>query len=291
MSGRLPEFLIKKIPKREHIRKLRMLIGDPHVRTVCEEARCPNIGECYSQGTCTFMILGDVCTRNCAFCGVNRGRPSPPDPEEPGRVAEAVKKLGLNYVVITSVTRDDLPDGGAFQFAKTIAQLRMLPRLRSGQANYECRIEVLIPDFNGSTEALQTVFDAGPHVLNHNVETVPRLSPLIRPQADYERSLQLLNAAKRSGKCVYIKSGFMVGLGETKAEAEEVLADLKRSGCDIVTIGQYLPPSREHLKPERYVTPEEFEQYRSFGKSLGFLKVFSGPFVRSSYHAAQIMEQ
>jgi lipoic acid synthetase len=290
MSGRLPEFLIKKIPKREHIRKLRMLIGDPYVHTVCEEARCPNIGECYSQGTCTFMILGDVCTRNCAFCGVNRGRPSPPDPEEPERVAEAVQKLGLDYVVITSVTRDDLPDGGAGHFKNVgTALVAVRNNSRTGTSPVPTlRIEFLIPDFQGNIESLKIILDAKPYVLNHNIETVPRLYPKIRPQANYERSLQLLNAAKQSGKCVYIKSGFMVGLGETKEEVIEVLDDLKETGCDIVTIGQYLSPSKLHLQPERYVTPEEFEEYRTSVKGL---RVFAGPFVRSSYHAAQIMEQ
>jgi len=286
--SRLPDFLVKRIPKQNNMRKMRLLLDDSGIHTVCEEARCPNIGECFLKKTCTFMILGSVCTRNCAFCalpagrqGVKKGTPLPPDPEEPKKIAEAAKKLGLDYVVVTSVTRDDLPDGGAGQFAKVIAQLRM--------SNAECRIEVLIPDFNGKAEALQTVLYAKPYVLNHNIETVPRLYPKIRPQANYEHSLNILLNAKQSGKVVYTKSGFMVGLGETRDEIIKVLEDLKETGCDIVTIGQYLSPSREHIKPERFVLPEEFEAFRSFGKSLGFLAVFSGPFVRSSYHAAEIL--
>lgn len=279
--SRLPDFLVKRIPKQNNMRRMRLLLDDSGIHTVCEEARCPNIGECFSNKTCTFMILGSICTRNCAFCGVKKGTPLPPDPEEPKKIAEAAKKLGLDYVVVTSVTRDDLPDGGAGHFAEVIAQLRM--------PNAECRIEVLIPDFNGKAEALQTVLDARPYVLNHNIETVPRLYPKIRPQANYQRSLILLKNAKESGRCVYTKSGFMVGLGETETEVEEVLLDLKSAGCDIVTIGQYLPPSKLHLQPERYVTPEEFEEYEKIGKEIGLLKVFSGPFVRSSYHAAQLV--
>ncbi|OGB89637.1 lipoyl synthase [candidate division WOR-1 bacterium RIFCSPHIGHO2_01_FULL_53_15] len=275
----LPPFLVKKIPKQENINKIRALIGDPSLHTVCEEASCPNIGECYSQGTCTFIILGGVCSRSCAFCGVTRGTPLPPDPTEPGRIAEAVKKLGLNYVVITSVTRDDLPDGGAGHFAKVIDELRI--------SNIEYRIEVLIPDFKGEISALKTVLDAKPNVLNHNIETVPRLYSKVRPQASYERSLNTIKRAKAQGGRIYTKSGFMVGLGETKEEAVYVLYDLKKADCDIVTIGQYLPPSRAHLKPPRFVDPAEFEEYQKLGEEMG-LRVFAGPFVRSSYHAAKL---
>ena len=295
----LPSFLIKKTPKQENIRKLRRRL-DNAVHTVCEEARCPNIGECFSQGTCTFLILGDVCTRSCAFCGVARGQPQPPDPNEPQRIAEAAAKLNLSYVVITSVTRDDLPDGGANHFADVLRQLRITPCLPAGR-NYavpahayrqaggrqELRIEVLIPDFKGNEAALRTVLDANPDVLNHNVETTPRLQPQIRPQADYQRSLDVLRQAKEIKPEVYTKSGFMVGLGETDGEVFSVLGDLRTVGCDIVTIGQYLPPSKSNVLPERYVTPEEFIHYRAFGESLG-LRVFSGPFVRSSYHASQL---
>ena len=222
------------------------------------------------------MILGNVCTRSCKFCGVSKGCPLPPDPDEPKRIAQAVKKLGLNYVVITSVTRDDLPDGGASHFA---AVINVIPKT--------VHVEVLVPDFQGNEEALKTVLDANPYVLNHNVETVPRLYPHIRPQADYQRSLSLLKTAKKSG--VYTKSGFMVGLGENKGEVVSLLKDLRAAECDIVTIGQYLPPSKAHLRAERYVLPEEFEEYQVIGKDLGFLEVFSGPFVRSSYQASRLV--
>ena len=206
----LPPFLLKKVPKRQNIRRLQALIADPRIHTVCEEAHCPNIGECYASGTCTFLILGDVCTRGCAFCGVKCGQPLPPDPDEPRRIAAAANKLGLKYIVITSVTRDDLPDGGASQFAAVINEL--------ATCNSQLKIEVLIPDFNGQWNVLHTVLNAEPFVLNHNVETVPRLYPRIRPQADYRRSLELLEDAKRSGRSVYTKSGFMVGLGETNEQ-------------------------------------------------------------------------
>jgi lipoyl synthase len=280
---RLPSFLLKKIPKQANLRSLRALLGDDKVHTVCEEARCPNLGECYATRTCTFLILGSVCTRNCAFCGVTHGQPLPPDPGEPERVAEAVKKLGLSYVVITSVTRDDLADGGAGQFAKVINELRI--------SNYELRIEVLIPDFKGEAGPLRTVLEARPTVLNHNVETVPRLYEKIRPQAVYQRSLDLLANAKREDGAIYTKSGFMVGLGETKEEVATALQDLKAANCDIVTIGQYLPPSRTHLQPVRFVTPAEFETYEGLGRELGFAQIKAGPFVRSSYHAGEIIDE
>lgn len=273
----LPKFLVKRDPKQKNIRKVRELINDHRIHTVCESARCPNIGECFSRNTLTFMILGNICTRQCAFCGVGKGRPLPPDPEAPKRIAKAARKLGLDYVVVTSVTRDDLPDGGASQFAAVIAALR--PH----------KAEVLIPDLQGNEAALNTIFDAAPCVLNHNVETVPRLYPRIRPQADYRRSLQVLKMAKNRG--LYTKSGLMVGFGETGDEVISVLKDLRGTGCDIVTIGQYLPPSRSHPRPERYYLPEEFEEYREISKDLGFKKVFSGPFVRSSYHAKEAAEE
>ncbi|KPJ69538.1 lipoyl synthase [candidate division WOR-1 bacterium DG_54_3] len=272
----LPQFLIKRIPKQENIRKIRNLIDDCRIHTVCESAKCPNIGECFSKNTLTFMILGDVCTRNCRFCGISKGKPSPPDPEEPERITLAVKKLGLKYVVITSVSRDDLPDGGASQFAAVIKCLRPL------------KVEALIPDFQGSEPALKTVLDAEPYVLNHNLETIPRLYSKIRSQADYQRSLWVLKMAKNRG--LYTKSGLMVGLGENKEDVFSALQDLRRVECNIVTIGQYLPPTNVHPKAERYVRPEEFEEYRAFGKALGFLEVFSGSFVRSSYRAGEIME-
>lgn len=259
------------------MQSIRNLLQDAALHTVCESAKCPNIGECFARNTLTFMILGEVCTRSCRFCGVSKGSPLPPDPTEPKRVAEAVKKLRLNYVVITSVTRDDLKDGGASLFAATINECQI--------SNIELRIEVLIPDFKGNMDLLQIVLDANPFVLNHNIETVPRLYSKVRPQADYKRSLNLIRIAKRRRPDIYLKSGFMVGLGEEKAEISKVLEDLKEAGCDIVTIGQYLPPSREHLKPERYVLPEEFEEFQNFEG----LKVIAGPFIRSSYRAGEIV--
>ena len=275
----LPQFLVKRIPKQENIRKIRRRIEDPSLHTVCESAKCPNIGECFSKNSLTFMILGNVCTRNCRFCGVETGIPLPVDSEEPTKISAASQKLALKYVVITSVTRDDLPDGGAAHFATTVRALS--PR----------KVEVLIPDFRGREESLKTVLDSSPYVLNHNIETVPRLYPSIRPQADYRRSLLLLEKAKMLKDDIYTKSGFMVGLGERKEEVFSVLYDLKKAGVDIVTIGQYLPPSRLHPKIERYVEPGEFEAYKEYGKSLNFLQIFAGPFVRSSYHAAKLMEQ
>jgi len=278
----LPDFLIKQVPKQKNIRQIRALLEDSKLHTVCESASCPNIGECFSKQTLTFMILGNVCTRNCVFCGVPKGQPMPLDPLEPERIATAVKKLGLNYAVITSVTRDDLPDGGASQFAATIFECRI--------SNIECRFEILIPDFQGNLDALKTVLAAKPYVLNHNIETVPSLYSKIRPQANYQQSLQLLKNSKKINKNIYTKSGFMVGLGEDKGEILAVLEDLRDVQCEIVTIGQYLAPSKAHLKPVRYVTPQEFAELQQFGESLGFKKVFSGPFVRSSYHAGEIVK-
>ena len=273
----LPAFLLKKTPKQRHIRQIRQLI-DGQLNTVCESASCPNIGECFSRQTLTFMILGNVCTRNCAFCGVGKGTTQPVDPDEPKRIAAAVKKLGLNYVVITSVTRDDLPGGGASHFSSTIKYLI---------SNFESlKTEVLIPDFQGNPDSLKIVLDATPFVLNHNLETVPRLYQKIRPQANYQQSLNLLANSKKINPNVYTKSGFMVGLGEETLEVFQVLKELKNSQCDIVTIGQYLPPSRSHLPAVRYVTPDEFKNYEEFGKKLG-LRVFAGPFVRSSYRAEE----
>jgi len=279
----LPDFLVKKVPKQENIKRVRGLLDDPSLHTVCESASCPNIGECFSRNTLTFMILGNVCTRHCGFCGVEKGTPLPPDPQEPQKIAEAVKKLGLDYVVITSVTRDDLADGGARQFAKVINALKGI------KPHTEVRVEVLIPDFKGDAQALKIVLEAFPCVLNHNVETVPRLYPVIRPQADYIRSLTLISRAKALKKEVYTKSGFMVGLGETEAEVISLLVDLKRAGCDIVTVGQYLPPSKNHPPAERYVDPKEFEEYQKIGQRLGIKKIVCGPFVRSSYLAAEIL--
>lgn len=278
----VPDWLKVKTGKGSLTRATRELLHDCGVTTVCQEAMCPNIGECFACGTATFMILGDVCTRDCRFCAVGHGSPPPPDPEEPARVAEAAARLGLRFVVLTCVTRDDLPDGGAAQFVATMAALReRLPAVA---------IEVLTSDFGGRTEPLDEVLAARPTVYNHNVETVRRLQAQVRPQADYERSLGVLRHAAASAPGSVIKSGLMVGLGETRAEVGEVLADLADVGCRVVTIGQYLRPSPAHLPVARYVPPEEFAEYERMGRARGLARVLSGPFVRSSYHAAAAAE-
>jgi lipoic acid synthetase len=247
------------------------------LHTVCEEAHCPNIGECWHHGTATFMILGDVCTRACGFCAVQHGRPASLDRGEPARVAEAVRSMDLRYVVITSVDRDDLEDGGASVFAETIRLTR--------QARPACRIEVLIPDFQGSEASLGTVLDAGPDVLNHNTETVPRLYRMARPGGRYARSLELLRRARACAPAIATKSGIMVGLGEEWHEVVETLADLHAAGVGILTIGQYLSPSAAHLPVLRYYHPDEFERLRATAMDMGFGHVECGPLVRSSYHA------
>ena len=252
------------------------LLNEQGLSTVCKEANCPNRQECFSSGTATFLILGETCTRNCRFCNIHPGQTSAPDPTEPQRVAQAAVTLALRHVVVTSVTRDDLEDGGSAQFASVITALR--------QALPDSSVEVLIPDFQGNADALRTVMDAKPHIINHNVETHPALYAQVRPQADYEQSLELLRRVNDCGMTA--KSGLMVGLGETDAQVLEVLRDLRTVGCSIVTIGQYLPPTSQHHKLDRYVTPEQFDEYAAYGKSLGLRHVFSGPLVRSSYHAA-----
>lgn len=252
------------------------LLSEQGLSTVCKEANCPNRQECFSSGTATFLILGETCTRNCRFCNIHPGQTSAPDPTEPQRVAQAAVTLGLRHVVVTSVTRDDLADGGSAQFASVITALR--------QALPDSSVEVLIPDFQGNADALRTVMDAKPHIINHNVETHPALYAQVRPQADYEQSLELLRRVNDCGMTA--KSGLMVGLGETDAQVLEVIRDLHTSGCSIVTIGQYLPPTSQHHKLDRYVTPEQFDEYAAYGKALGLRHVFSGPLVRSSYHAA-----
>ncbi len=280
--GGKPPWLKRRIPAGETYQGVHRLLHEGGLHTVCQEARCPNLGECFSRGTATFLILGDRCTRNCGFCAVAHGPEGPPDPEEPRRVAETAAALGLRYVVVTSVTRDDLPDGGAGQFVEVIREVRKrLP---------EARIEVLVPDFRGSRDALQSVLQAGPHVLNHNLETVPRLYPRVRSGADYERSLRLLRWAKEFAPHLPTKSGLMLGLGERKEEVEAVLRDLLSVGCSMLTLGQYLQPSREHLPVERFIPPEEFEQWRQKALSMGFREVASAPFVRSSYHAGKLYE-
>lgn len=278
----LPKWLIKRTPKSENIRNFRGIIGDDGLHTVCESAKCPNIGECYSNKVATFMILGDICTRNCGFCAVANGTPTAPDDSEPKRIADAAKKLGLKYVVITSVTRDDLPDRGAGQFASTIKELK---------DNIEgVTVEVLIPDLGGRKELIEAVISAGPYVLNHNVEMVKRLYADIRPRSDYGTSLKVLNISKHINKNQLTKSGFMLGLGETEKEVHELITDIRKAGCNILTIGQYIRPSQNHAEVVEYAKPEMFEKYRAFALNLGFMHVEAGPFVRSSYHANHILQ-
>lgn len=273
---RRPEWLKVKIPAGEGYLRLKDLMARHRLHTVCEEARCPNMGECWSAGTATFMILGDVCTRSCGFCAVKTGRPGIIDSGEPARVAEAIRIMEVRHAVITSVNRDELDDGGASIFAATIRAAR--------EARAGITIEVLIPDFRGDAAALQIVVDAHPEILNHNTETIPRLYPTVRPQAKYTRSLELLERAKHAG--MVTKSGLMLGLGETNEEALEVLSDLRAVSCDIVTLGQYLQPTKEHLSVDRFVRPEEFAMLKEKGIAMGFRHIESGPLVRSSYHAA-----
>lgn len=274
-------WLRRKLPDQKVLDKMESLLKDLNLHTVCDSALCPNRGECYKNGTATFMILGDVCTRNCRFCAVKKGRPLPLDPNEPLHVAQAAKHLNLKHTVVTSVTRDDLTDGGAEYFAKTIIEIRkQLPK---------STIEVLIPDFKGSKEALQKVMDAQPEVINHNIETIPRLYSLVRPQAIYKRSLELLRQVKSYSKNIFTKSGMMLGLGEKEEEIIESMNDLRKVDCDMLTIGQYLRPSPHHLKVQEYVHPDKFEEYRKVGLSLGFKAVASAPLVRSSYHAGEML--
>jgi lipoic acid synthetase len=275
-----PPWLRRRLASGAQLHEVHELIKNTRVHTVCQEARCPNLGECFSGKTATFLILGDRCTRNCGFCAVNHGPPEPLDPEEPLRVARAAEGMKLRYVVVTSVTRDDLPDGGAGLFAETIKAIQR--RLE------DVRVEVLIPDFQGSKDALSTVLEACPDVLNHNLETVSRLYQQVRPQALYERSLHLLERVKESNPEIPTKSGLMLGLGETAEEIRATFNDLLEAGCGILTLGQYLRPSKAHLPVERFVTPEEFASWRRIALGMGFLGTASGPFVRSSYHAREL---
>ncbi len=280
---RLPDWLKKSIPTGDSIASVQDQITKLGLNTVCRQAMCPNRPECFARGTAAFMILGDTCTRSCGYCGVTNGQPSLPRADEPETVATAAAELGLGHVVVTSVTRDDLPDGGASIFADTIAAIR--------SALPDSTVEVLIPDFAGSRESLQTVLTAGPDVLNHNIETAARLYPTVRTQANYHRSMNLLKAASQfDGKPIHIKSGFMVGLGETDAEVTALLADLKSVGCEIVTIGQYLAPSADHLPVDRFIPPEQFAAWKAEGRSMG-LTVIAGPFVRSSYMAEEALNR
>jgi len=280
MPGRLPPWFKQRLPDAAMMAGMDNLLNGLHLHTVCRSALCPNIGECFRHGTATFLILGDTCTRNCGFCAVAKGRAQPLDASEPEHVATAAAELGLKHIVITSVTRDDLPDGGAAHFAHTITLLKQRPNAPT--------VEVLVPDFRGSRAALQTVAEARPDVINHNIETVPRLYPTVRPQADFRRSLDLLRAVKEMDDGIATKSGIMVGLGETETELLEAAAALREAGCDLLTIGQYLQPSPLHLPVARYIPPSEFEGLAQACRLLGFRAVAAAPLVRSSFHAARM---
>ncbi|MFO7945397.1 MAG: lipoyl synthase [Armatimonadota bacterium] len=281
---RLPEWLRVKIGKQDDAAATTKLLRDHDLCTVCEQARCPNIGECFRHKTATFMLLGDTCTRNCRFCAIDHASDDqtlpPPDPDEPRRIAEASADMGMKYIVVTSVTRDDLPDGGAEHFAKTIRRLK--------ETIPDVGVEVLTPDFQGNVASLSTVLQAGPTVFNHNVETVRTMAQRLRPQADYDRSMQVLRNAKEKFPGIVTKSGFMVGVGETDDEIKQLLDDLAAARCEIVTIGQYLQPTRQHHPVDRYVPPERFDVYAQWARRAGIPHVSSGPFVRSSYRAASL---
>ncbi len=283
LHTRRPEWLKGRAPWSEGYAAIKSTVRGLNLHTVCEEAMCPNIGECWGSGTGTFLILGDTCTRSCGFCNIKTGRPEVLDLMEPERVARAIQKMGLKHAVITSVNRDELPDGGAAVFARTIRRARQLvPGLS---------IEVLIPDFRGDETALKTVMDAQPEILNHNTETVPRLYLTVRPQADYQQTLRVLRRAKAMDPTALTKSGLMVGLGEEKSELLAVFEDLRAQGVDILTVGQYLRPSLRHLPVVRYYHPDEFEELRAAAEAMGFPWVEAGPLVRSSYHAERQVEE
>jgi lipoyl synthase len=276
MPRRHPDWIKVKPLGNPNYLRLKRILREKNLHTVCEEARCPNIGECWGNKTATFLILGDTCTRGCRFCAIDKGKPVALDLEEPRNVALVVKELGLAHIVVTSVNRDDLPDGGANHFAKTVFWIKSL--------NPGIRVEVLIPDFEGSIKALETVLNSGIEILNHNIETVPRLYGKVRPGHSYECSLGILREAKKMRSDVLTKSGFMVGVGESYDEVTRTLQDLRENDVDIVTIGQYLQPSNRQLRVERYVTPDEFKEFKTDAEKLGFRHVESGPLVRSSYH-------
>jgi lipoic acid synthetase len=277
--NRLPDWirLKSRLNPDDNLENVRRLVKDNHLNTICISGNCPNIGECWRAGTATFMILGDICTRACKFCGVTTGKPHPPDPEEPLRIAESIKKLGVRHSVITSVDRDDLPDRGAGFWAETIRAIR--------RVNPGVTMETLIPDFDGNPEWLVVVFDAAPEVISHNLETVRRLTPMFRTKARYDTSLSVIRMIAEAG--IVAKSGIMLGLGETEEEIRQTMDDLLEAGCQVMTIGQYLPPSRDHFQVKEWVKPEQFEEYRRIGLEKGFRFVESNPLVRSSYHAEQ----
>jgi len=278
-----PDWLRVKAPQWERVGNVKEILRDLALNTVCEEASCPNIGECFQAGTATFLIMGPACTRACPYCDIDfEKKPKALDPTEPTRLAEAVRRMRLNHVVITSVNRDDLPDGGASQFVKCIAEVRAV--------SPQTTIEVLIPDLCGNWEALRIILQASPEVLNHNTETIPRLYRRVRPQGNYDRTLELLQRSRQIAPWLYTKSGIMVGLGETNAEVRQVMQDLRAVDCDILTIGQYLQPSQKHLQVNDFVTPEQFAAWQVYGEELGFLQVVSSPLTRSSYHAEQVRQ-
>ena len=278
---KLPSLFKQPLPDMSKIREMQGILRERRLYTVCESAHCPNMGKCWGQGVATFMILGETCTRACRFCAIEAGKPAEVDPSEPYHVALSVKQLNLRYVVVTSVARDDLADEGAAQFVQTIQEIRRLMP--------QTKIEILIPDFSNKLESLKMVIAAKPQVISHNIETVKRLSPTVRPQAGYQRSLDVLKNLKDLSEGIFTKSSIMLGLGETEAEVLETMADLRSVGCDILTVGQYLSPSqmKRHLKVERFITPEEFTRYKDQGMRMGFKHVMSGPLVRSSYLAEE----
>ncbi|MBF8279272.1 MAG: lipA [candidate division NC10 bacterium] len=283
LSSRKPPWLKVKAPGSPNYLRLKRLVQDQRLHTICEEAHCPNIGECWEQLTATFLILGDICTRNCGFCAVTHGKPTELDLAEPDRVAQAIQRLGLEHAVITSVNRDDQADGGSAIFAAVIRRIREL--------SPGCGVEVLIPDFRGNEAALRTVVEAAPDILNHNMETVPRLYREVRPGSRYEQSLELFAKARRMAPALVTKSGIIVGFGEEREELLKTMADLRQVDCDILTLGQYLRPSQQHLPIIRYYTPEEFRELKAIGEGMGFKHVEAGPLVRSSYHARGQIEE
>lgn len=276
-----PDWLKVKIGGGKNFIKMKSLLRNAKLHTICEEAKCPNIAECFGSGTAVFLILGDICTRNCKYCNVKHGVPNSLNPNEPNDVAESVKKLDLKYVVITSVTRDDLDDGGASVFNKTVKEVKKL--------NKNCRVEVLIPDFKGKIDSLKKIIDAKPDVINHNIEVVQDLFPKIRPEGNYETSLELLRNIKNIDKNIKTKSGLMIGIGENKEQILKTIKDLKKVGVDFLTIGQYLQPTKNHAEIKNYYTPKEFEELKKIGLDVGFEHIESGPLVRSSYHAEKAM--
>lgn len=282
MKAKFPEWLKKRLPAQDKWMNVEDILEDLDLNTVCQSAECPNQGECFANNTATFMIMGRNCSRNCRFCAVTSAKPEKLDPLEPAHVAEAVEKLGLKYVVITSVTRDDLEDGGVSHFIKTVEEIKKI--------SDDIKIELLTPDFQGQVDILEKLAEADFEVFNHNVETIPRLYSSVRPEANYQQSLFVLEQMKELNDQIYTKSGIMVGLGEQKEEVIKIMNDLRDKGVDILTIGQYLQPSSKHLKVKEFITPELFFEYKTIGESLGFKSVVSEPFARSSYHAAESLK-